>query len=257
MSIGVPVEDLLADPDNPDWPGYSIEFCGGTHLAKTGDAEEFCVTHEEAVAKGVRRLTALTGNLAHQATSQGERLLGQLSALASAEPAQLAEGIGELTAALGEHAVPALMAAEIRDGIAGLQKKMREHQKSLSREAAGNVVEQARQIAEDADGGLIVATIEGADGKTLLDAMDVLKKKCPDAALLLGAAAGDKCAFLAAVPKPMIDKGLKAGDWVREVAKAAGGGGGGRPDMAQAGGKDVSKLEEALEVGRAIAQEKI
>ena len=104
---------------------------------------------------------------------------------------------------------------------------------------------------------MIVAVVEGADGKTLRDAMDVIRKMKPDAALLLGAVADDKCAFLAAVPKALIAKGLKAGDWVREVAQAAGGGGGGRPDMAQAGGKDPAKLEEALAVGRQFAQAKL
>ena len=74
---------------------------------------------------------------------------------------------------------------------------------------------------------------------------------------MLGAASGEKCAFIAAVPKPLIDRGLKAGDWVREAAKAAGGNGGGRPDMAQAGGKDAAKLGDALEVGRQFASSKL
>ena len=80
----------------------------------------------------------------------------------------------------------------------------------------------------------------------------------PQAAILLGASSSpDKVAFTASVPRELIAKGLKAGDWVRDVAKVAGGGGGGRPDMAQAGGKNPSKLAQALEVARTFAQAKI
>jgi alanyl-tRNA synthetase len=104
---------------------------------------------------------------------------------------------------------------------------------------------------------LIVAEVPGADAQTLRKAMDVIRAKRPDAAMLLAARDEDKLAFLAAVPKPLIDKGLKAGDWVREVAKAAGGGGGGKPDMAQAGGKDPEKLGEALAVARGFATAKL
>jgi len=257
VSIGVPVKDLLADPEDAQWQDYSVEFCGGTHLAKTGDAEGFCVTHEEAVAKGVRRITALTGRVAHEATARGDMLISRLKVLETADAEKLNERITQLMAALAERPVPILVSHQLRDGIAQLQKKLKEHDKEQSRAAAGNVVEQARAIADQATGNLIVSQVEGADGKTLRDAMDVIRKKCPDAALLLAAATGDKCAFIASVPKQLIEKGLKAGDWVREVATAAGGGGGGRPDMAQAGGKDVTKLDDALEVGRQFAQEKI
>jgi len=119
------------------------------------------------------------------------------------------------------------------------------------------VIETARAIAESATGDMIVSVVENADGKTLRTAMDVIRKKQPDAALLLGAASDGKCAFIAAVPKPLQEKGLKAGDWVREVAKVAGGGGGGRPDMAQAGGKDPAKLQDALDAGKAFAESKM
>ena len=104
---------------------------------------------------------------------------------------------------------------------------------------------------------MVVASIDGADADALRSAMDVIRKKKPDAAVLLGAVAADKVAFVAAVPDALIKKGLKAGDWVREVAKIAGGGGGGRPDMAQAGGKDPAKLGDALDAGRTFASSKI
>ncbi len=87
--------------------------------------------------------------------------------------------------------------------------------------------------------------------------MDSLKKKCPSHAIMLGAAEEEKVSFVAAVSDDLIAKGLKAGDWVRETAKIAGGGGGGRPQMAQAGGKDPAKLSDALERARRFAIETV
>jgi alanyl-tRNA synthetase len=87
--------------------------------------------------------------------------------------------------------------------------------------------------------------------------MDVIHASHPQSALLLGGVADDKVSFVARVPKALIDRGLKAGDWVKEVAQMTGGGGGGRPDMAQAGGKDPSKLDAALDHARAFAAQRI
>jgi alanyl-tRNA synthetase len=125
--------------------------------------------------------------------------------------------------------------------------------------ARSGAVEQAREIAEAADGEVIVARVDGAGKDTLLSAMDVIKAKCPEAAAMLFAPdeAEGKVAIAAIVPKALIERGLKAGDWVREAAKVCGGGGGGRPDMAQAGGKDPSKVEDAIAVARTFAQEKL
>src|SRR5690606_34825361 len=113
------------------------------------------------------------------------------------------------------------------------------------------------RIADESSGPLIVAALSVADADALRTAMDVIRKKNPDAALLLGAATDGKVSFVAAVPTPLITNGLKAGDWVHEVTKAAAGERGGRADMAQAGGKDPDKLNEALDVGRAFAQKLI
>ena len=257
VSIGATLEELLANPAEDRWVDLSIEFCGGTHLASTGNAKRFAVLSEDAIAKGVRRITAVTGTRAVRATEDAARLEGRLGEIRSLAGDALGQAVQELGDELGRTDVPAASAARIRKGLDELQAAVKKHAKEKSKEAQGGVVEQAQAIAAAADGPLVVAPVDGADGKLLRTAMDVVAKKCPDSALLLGAAADDKCFFMAVVPKPLIDKGLKAGDWVREVAKAAGGGGGGRPDMAQAGGKDASKLGEALEVGRQYAASKL
>ncbi len=258
VSIGAPVNDLLADPTNAEWEHYSIEFCGGTHLPKTGDAQGFVVVSEEAVAKGVRRLTGLTGSVAHRAAAQGEMLLSRLASLQNQPADQLSDAIGQLTTEIEEKILPLLTKAKLRSGITQLQETVKAHHKAQNKQAADSVIEAARRLADEPSAdGVMVASLEGADAAGLRLAMDVVRKKKPDNAVLLGAISGEKVAFVAAVPKALIDRGLKAGDWVREVAKVAGGGGGGRPDMAQAGGKDPQKLDEALQAGRVFAESKL
>ncbi len=257
VSIGVPPRELLAQPDNAEWENYSIEFCGGTHLTRTGDAEGLVITQEEAVAKGVRRIVALTGAAAHQAQATAAVLEGRIDALRSKSPEELAGALSEVAAAVNDAQLPATARATLREKLAALQQIVKQYEKERAKASAGNVVEEARRIAEEQAGPLIVAVLDNADADALRTAMDVIRKKQPDAALLLGSAADGKVSFVAAVPQPLIAKGLKAGDWVREVAKVAGGGGGGRPDMAQAGGKDPTKLHEALEVGRAYAAQRM
>ena len=107
------------------------------------------------------------------------------------------------------------------------------------------------------DGKLIVGEIAQATDEQLRSAMDSLKKKTASHAIMLAAASDGKVSFVAAVSDDLIAKGLKAGDWIRETAKVAGGGGGGRPQMAQAGGKDPAKIAEALDVARKFATAKI
>src|SRR5699024_1237850 len=114
VAIGPAVRDLLANPDNEDWANYSIEFCGGTHLQRTGQAESFAITSEEAVAKGVRRLTALTGDLARQAHQAGNHALAQLNGLLDAcemDYRTLSQAVADLSNTLSDTALPAAINA--------------------------------------------------------------------------------------------------------------------------------------------------
>ena len=257
VSIGVPVDRLLADPDNDQWADRSIEFCGGTHLGRTSEAARFAIVSEEAVAKGIRRITALTGEAAARAEAEAGRLARRAKDLAAGEDAALAGDLPGFLEQVAAATLPVAAQARLRRVVGDLQKRVRSHQRDAERDSAGAVVEAARAVADGATGAVVVAAIPGADARTLRTAMDVIRKRRPESALLLGAVDGDKVAFIAAVPPALIERGLKAGDWVRQVAQAAGGGGGGRPDMAQAGGKDPSLLDAALGTAERFAVEKL
>ena len=257
VSIGPSVDELLAAPENQGWQDYAIEFCGGTHLARTSQAEDFVVVGEEAVAKGIRRITAVAGTAATQARANGAALEQRIDKLASQPPEVMEKRLPELLETLAGQLLPLVVKGRLQARLSQLQTQVKEHHKTQNKQVAGQVVDVARRIAEESGGPVIVAQIDGADAKGLLSAVDVLRAKHPDSAVLLGSAAGSKVAFVASVPAPLIRKGLKAGDWVREVAKCTGGGGGGRPEMAQAGGKDPAKLPQALQTARVFADEKL
>ncbi len=255
VSIGVPVDDLVSKPSNKEWAGYSIEFCGGTHLPKTGDAEGFCIVSQEAVSKGVRRVTALTGSEAHKATAEADMLVHRAESLVSAPPETLAEQIEAITKAADGSTLPVVSRNRLRALMTELSQKLKQFQKEQGSQAEEAVVDSARKIADEAVGPVIVAQVPNADGKTLRNAMDVIRKKHPESAIFLAADSEGKVALMATVAKDLIGKGLKAGDWIKQVAPVVGGGGGGRPDSAQAGGKLPEKLPEALEAAKAFAAE--
>jgi len=257
VSIGVPVKDLLKKPDNDEWMNYSIEFCGGTHLKQTAEASRFVIVEESSVAKGVRRLIAVAGGLAEQAESDAAVLTERLEAIKQEKPDSLEQDLAAVSEAMGDNVLPLRARNALRELMSDLQKVVKKHRKEQSKQVEGDVIEAARKIADEAEGELVIAAVDGADANTLRKAMDVIRKKKPDAAMMLAAPGDDKVAFLAAVPDALIERGLKAGDWVREVAKVAEGGGGGRADMAQAGGKNPAKLADALNTARTFAAEKL
>ncbi|MDX1565872.1 MAG: alanine--tRNA ligase-related protein, partial [Phycisphaeraceae bacterium] len=255
VSIGPPVKKLIKKPEKKEWREYSIEFCGGTHLPQTADAVAFSIISEENVSKGTRRVIAVAGGKASRAAEHVQTLEGRIDAIGGEGPESLQQDLASCQEALQCITVPLRDRHRLLDKIAALHAELKQHRKTVGKDAEAAVVAQARQIAEKTQDDLIVADLEGADADSLRKAMDVIRSKKPDAAMLIASASAEKVAFLAAVPEPMIQRGLKAGDWVREVAKVAGGGGGGRPDMAQAGGKNPARLNDALERARAYAEE--
>ena len=258
VSIGAPVKDLLADPTNAKWRQYSIEFCGGTHLKNSSDAEHFAIIAEESVSKGVRRIVGVTGTAAQQAAAAAQDLEKAIAVAEKADDAKLPSIIASLNATLAAATLPLHAKRKAQQALAALQKRAKALEKSGKSQGDGaNAVAAVMKLLEAAEeiggGKLVVGEIPGAGEDQLRLAMDALKKKISSYGILLGAIDGEKVNFVAAVSDDLIAKGLKAGDWVREAATVAGGGGGGRPQMAQAGGKDPSKLGEALERGRDFA----
>ncbi|MCH8315440.1 MAG: hypothetical protein IIA64_05655, partial [Planctomycetes bacterium] len=256
VSIGVPLKEVLADPSNEQWKEFSIELCGGTHLSETGEAKRFIITHEQALAAGVRRIIALTGPAAMAADAAGNELESRAQRASELDDAQLPGEFDQITKLLEQLTIGAVAHHRIEALLEPLKGRMKELRRQARAESRSNIVDQARDIAASAAGSIIVDQVLGADKETLRTALDTVRAKHTSAAVMLFTAdeIESKVSIVARVPEALIEKGLKAGDWVREAAKACGGSGGGRADMAQAGGKNPDKVHDAISIAKSYAQ---
>jgi alanyl-tRNA synthetase len=207
---------------------FSRELCGGTHLESVGQVGLFKVIGEESVAAGVRRITALTGRAALEYVRQEEEILGDLAATLRVPPGQ----VGQRVAALLD---------EIKTLKKQASQRPREAGAGVS---ADDLLAEAQQIAGAA---VVVRAVGGISADELRQLIDVLRRKQPERlAVLLTSTSGEKVQLVAGLSRDLVDAGLHAGNWLKEVAPIVGGGGGGRPDLAQAGGKVPDQVPAAL-----------
>jgi alanyl-tRNA synthetase len=211
---------------------YSRELCGGTHVRSTAEIGLFKVTTETSSASNVRRIEALTGPGAVHYMRERDWLLHEIADVARTEPAKIPDRILQLQA----EAKKALKA-----GPAAFDE--------------GALADRAAQV----DGALVLAErVESVDAKALMDVADRVKGKLGDsAAIVLGSVVDGRVHLVAAVTPSLVERGVKAGEIVKVAAQVAGGGGGGRDTMAQAGGKDPAKLDEALAAARDAIEDKL
>ena len=216
--------------------GSSREFCGGTHVDRTGDIGVFKIYSQGGVAAGVRRVEATTG--------------GSALAMMNSELQEFYEVAKRLRTQPGG----------VESAVSHLLDEKRSLEKELARlksKLASNQGEDLADQAVDVKGAKVLAvTLDGADAKTLRDTMDKLKDRLKSAAIVLGAVNEGKVALIAGVTEDLTAK-VKAGELVNFVAQQVGGKGGGRPDMAQAGGTEPAKLPAALESVKGWIEQRI
>ncbi|PWU31370.1 alanine--tRNA ligase [Pseudomonas sp. RW407] len=214
--------------------GFSVELCGGTHVGRTGDIGLFKITSEGGVAAGVRRIEAVTGAAA-------------LAYLNGAEE-QLKEAAGLVKGSRDN----------LLDKLSGLLERNRQLEKELEQlkaKAASAAGDDLAGSAVDVAGvKVLAARLDGLDGKALLALVDQLKNKLGSGVILLGGVLEEKVVLVAGVTQDLSAR-LKAGDLMKQAAAAVGGKGGGRPDMAQGGGTDAGKLDEALALAKAFVEQ--
>jgi len=218
-----------------DMGAFSIELCGGTHVSSTGEIGPFRLLSETGIASGVRRIEAVTGEGAWDSIYQDDQMLLNVSTAVKTDKAQVEIKVAQL---VSDH-------KELEKQFKQLQSKM----------AASQGDDLASQAVKVGDINVLAAQLEGADVNTLRETLDKLKSKLAPAAVVLAAVEGQKVSLVAGVSKEVTSV-YKAGELVNYVAQQVGGKGGGRPDMAQAGGKDPSKLAEALASVQAWAESK-
>ncbi|MCD8089860.1 MAG: alanine--tRNA ligase [Clostridiales bacterium] len=209
---------------------YSIEFCGGTHLKNSAAAGAFKILSESGIAAGVRRIEATTGYNTLRFYNTRDKIQEQISGALKTNDANMMARI-----------------TDVLDENKHLKKELEALKASLSKGKVDDI-EKGKEII----GGIAVicGRLENADMNTLRNASDKLKDKNPDCVVILGGTSGEKVSFVVSCSNTAVKAGVKAGDIVKTAAVICGGGGGGRPNMAQAGGKDPSKTDEALKAAK-------
>jgi alanyl-tRNA synthetase len=206
---------------------FSVELCGGTHIARTGDVGVFKLEAEAGVAAGVRRIEAVTGQGALETIRKREKILEEIGAQLGARDGAAIERLEKLLAREKE-----------------LEKKLRAMEQKLAGGAGGAASEE--NVREVAGVKVVTRKLDGVDPRTMREMADRMRQKHGSSVVALGSDLGEgKVALLVAVTADLTSK-IKAGDIIKNIAPIVGGTGGGRPDLAQAGGRDASKLDEAL-----------
>ena len=211
---------------------FSRELCGGTHVANTGTITVFKIVSESGIAAGVRRIEALTGDGVFVYYKEAEQKLAQAAALLKTTPNELADKISHLQAELK-----------------AAQSENESLKSKLAQDALGDVMNQVQEVKGVK---LLAASLEDVDMNGLRDLGDQLKEKLGEGVVVLASAKGGKVSLLAMATDAAQKAGAHAGNLIKGMAAIVGGGGGGRPNMAQAGGKNPEKIGEALEAAAEI-----
>ena len=207
-------------------PDVSMELCGGTHTKMTGDVGLFKIVSDSSIASGVRRIEALTGFGTYVRLEEDEELIQEIAHTLRAPRTELTRAI-----------------ARLMDQQRQLEAELEAIKRKSANAQIGNLVEAPREISGVP---VISRKVEGVDASMLRELAENTGAKIGSGVVVLGLASNGK-ASLVAVVSPDLQKRLHAGKIIKKVAEMVGGSGGGRPDFAQAGGKDSEKLEEALQ----------
>ena len=205
---------------------FSFEVCGGTHVRATGDIGYCRITGESSIGAGMRRLEALTGHAAETLAMEKDDLLNRISRQLDTSPQDMEARV-----------------ASLLDEVSRLRREVASKERASSREQAQDLLDAAKEVS-----GVKIASgrMDASSMQALREAGDWLRDKLGSGAVALGAMLNDRPTLLIMATNDLVERGLHAGNAVKEAATVMGGGGGGRPEMAQAGGRQPEKLEEAL-----------
>jgi alanyl-tRNA synthetase len=215
---------------------YSIELCGGTHVARTGDIGLFKIISESGVASGIRRIEAVTGMLAIKKLTSYKDIIDNASSLLKTSSDQVLTKIEQL---LKQNRV--------------LERELAATKQQILGGDSSDLTERVIQIGKI---NILIHRLDGLDAKSLRTAIDKLKSKLGSAIVILGSIHEDKVKLAVGVTKDLNNQ-ISAGNLIKSIAEIVGGKGGGRPDFAQAGGPDKEKVDEALKLALKLIKDEL
>ncbi len=208
---------------------FSMELCGGSHVANTGEIGSFRIISEGGIGSGVRRIEAVTGRAAYQAMIEDRHLLNEMASLLKTKVQDIPDKIEKNL-----------------NGLKEAEKEIEKLKKQQTKDALGDLL---KNIQEKNGVQYLGAVVKADNMDELRKAADVIKGKLSKGAFIVGAVSGDKVNLVGMASEEAVKAGVHMGKVVSAAAKVCGGGGGGKPAVAQAGGKDISKLKDAIDEG--------
>ncbi len=217
-----------------DVPDFSLEFCGGTHVANIGQIGSMRIISESGVAAGVRRIEAITGSMVGIELAKQQELVSEVSGVLKTAPAALLK-----------------KAENLAEENRALKKELEELRKAGMNSGIADLLASAKEIS---GARLITKTFENASIDDLRTLSDSIKSTEKGVVMVFASVNGEKATLMVSVTDDLVEKGYHAGNMIKQIAKAAGGGGGGKADMAQAGAKDISKLSDAFALAERLME---
>ncbi|OTF70272.1 alanine-tRNA ligase, cytoplasmic-like protein [Euroglyphus maynei] len=271
VSIGVPVDDLLKDPSSPAGMNTSVEFCGGTHLKRSGHIGDFVITSEEAIAKGIRRIVCVTGPEATRSMNKLAELENDAFELGiyinanqskfSTELKNMVKKVLDLQQKVSASDISCWKKEELRNKLNQLKKKLDDYERSSKASQANEVIKVAKKLADDnPKSEFIISSLDaGSNAKALDQAVKAARAINPNLAVLFFSIDSDvnKIICIANVSKETAEKGLAANEWVQNITTLIQGKGGGKQESAQATGTNIEALEEAIRLSNEFARLKL
>lgn len=263
VSIGAPVEELIKNPSNSDWSKLSIEFCGGTHVAKTGEIKDLIIIEESGIAKGIRRIVAVTGNEAHEvqriAKEFGEEISKAESLPFGSEKETKAK---ELGVALKKLSISVISKAKLTESFNKLDKSIKDQLKSKQKEELKKTLDAVNEWLKDEESKneFFVSHIPiSANAKAITEAINLIKKQHKEKSIYLitGGASDAKVAHGCYVSDEAIAKGLDAQDLAKAVSAQIGGKAGGKGNVVQGMGDKPEGINQAIDEVTKLFGEKL
>ncbi|KAK6398105.1 Alanine--tRNA ligase [Meristemomyces frigidus] len=255
VSIGVPVEDLLEDVNRPEWRNVSVEFCGGTHVKNTTEIKDLVILEESGIAKGIRRIVAVTGATAHEVQRKAEEWDQKVSQLEKmAYGAEKDAKTKEWQHELGQAEIAAVAKSKLRERFGKVVKDTLEHQKAAQKAESKKVLDAVNEHfdthKEDKTLVLSVPSALSAGSKAVQEAIKAISAKRKDKTVYLVGRAEDKVMHGCFVSAEAQGKGADAATWANAVAGVVGGKAGGKGATSLGQGTGVEKVDEAVEAAR-------
>ncbi|ETW80724.1 hypothetical protein HETIRDRAFT_476425 [Heterobasidion irregulare TC 32-1] len=248
VTLEYDVAEMARDIENPKWRGTSVEFCGGTHVARTGDIKQFVLIEESGIAKGIRRIVAVTGHEAHDVVRQAETFKSRLQQVEQSSGKAKDAGLKELSVEIGQADISILVKSELKDRLTTLRKafdkEVKEKEAAASKAAVDGVIRYFEE-KPNATGYFAVLDVQG--NSKILQAVVLQAKKLGKAVYVFSVDTdAQKVAHVNHVPEAFRSKGVDARTWASKVTEILGGKAGGKEEGAQGVGSNLDKVQDAL-----------